>query len=204
MRIIDITRPLDSVAPWPGEEPFRKDIVRTHTEDGWEVSRLTLGAHLGTHLDAPAHLLPEGARLGEIGLGPLIGPALVLEGGNGDVIGPEALEGSKLERGLRVLLKTRNSERAGDSFDTHFAHPGPELARRLLEEGIALFGVDGPSVDSYTGEPVVHRLLFEAGVPILENLDLSGVEPGSYTLICLPLKIPTAEGSPCRAVLLAE
>lgn len=204
MTIIDITRPLDTVAPWPGEVGFRRELTKTHAADGWEVARLTLGSHLGTHLDAPAHLLTDGARLGELGLEPFFGPAVVVDCAEARVVGPGVLDGVELRPGDRVLLKTLNSRRDAATFRRDFAHPAPELVERLLGLPVALLGVDGPSVDAFEGEPVVHRLLFTAGLPALENVDLSRVAPGRYTLVCLPPSIPAAEGSPCRAVLLRE
>jgi len=204
MKLIDITRPLDAVAPWPGEQPFRRELTRTHAVDGWEVARLTLGSHLGTHLDAPAHLLADGARLGELGLEPFIGPAVVVDCDDARVVGAGVLDGVELRPGERVLLKTRNSSRDAATFQRDFAYPSPELVERLLGLPLSLLGVDGPSVDGFEGEPVVHRMLFGAGVPALENVDLSLAAPGRYTLVCLPPAIPAAEGAPCRAVLLAE
>lgn len=204
MTIIDITRPLDTVAPWPGEAGFRRELTKTHAADGWEVARLTLGSHLGTHLDAPAHLLPAGARLGGIGLEPLIGPAVVVDCGDARAVGPRVLDGVELRPGDRVLLKTRNSSRDALAFNEDYSYPTPALVERLLALPLSLLGVDGPSVDAFSGEPAVHRLLFTAGLPALENVDLSRVTPGRYTLVCLPPSIPGAEGSPCRAVLLLE
>ncbi|MBD3371727.1 MAG: cyclase family protein [Candidatus Coatesbacteria bacterium] len=204
MTVIDITRPLDAVAPWPGEQGFHRELTRTHAVDGWEVARLTLGSHLGTHLDAPAHLLPAGARLGEFGLDPFVGPAVVVDCAEARAVGPRVLDGVELLPGDRVLLKTRNSFRDAVTFNEDFCHPTPALAERLLSLPLSLLGVDGPSVDSFSGEPAVHRLLFTAGLPALENVDLSRVTPGRYRLICLPLSIPAAEGSPCRAVLLRK
>jgi arylformamidase len=63
-------------------------------------------------------------------------------------------------------------------------------------------GIDYLSVGTYGkdgGE--THRILLEAGVWIIESLDLSGVAPGDYELICLPLKVLNSEGAPARAVL---
>lgn len=204
MTIIDITRPLDTVAPWPGEQAFRRQLSKTHAADGWEVAGLTTGSHTGTHVDAPAHLLPAGARLGELGLDPFIGSAVVVDCGEKAPVGASVLDGVELRPGDRVLLKTVNSHRDAASFQRDFTYPSPELVERLLELPLSLLGVDGPSVDGFNGEPAVHRLLFSAGLPVLENIDLSRATPGRYRLICLPLAIPGAEGAPCRAVLLAE
>jgi len=201
MRVIDITRPLDSASPWPGERGLERALTKTHARDGWETSELSLCAHLGTHVDAPAHLFPDGKRLGQLSLDPFVGPALVVDCGDARVIGriPSA---NGIKSGDRVLLKTLNSARREGGFFEDFCYPTEDAVRALVERGISLLGVDGPSVDGFEKEPVVHRLLFERNIPALEGLDLSVAAPGRYTLVCLPLKIEGAEGAPCRAVLL--
>jgi arylformamidase len=202
MRIVDITRPLEGAAPWPGERGLERTLTKTHARDGWETSQISLCAHLGTHVDAPAHLFPDGKRLGQLSLDPFVGPALVVDCGDARVVGPELIPMNEVEPGDRVLLKTANSSRRGGGFHEDFCYPAGDAVRPLALRGIVLLGVDGPSVDGFEGEPVVHRLLFERGIPALEGLDLSGAAAGRYTLVCLPLKVDSAEGAPCRAVLL--
>ncbi len=153
-------------------------------------------------MDAPAHLFPNGRRLGELSLDPFVGPALVVDCGDARVIGPEDLPIEKIQPGDRVLIKTANSARRDGGFYQDFCYPTGDAVRPLVERGIVLLGVDGPSVDGFEVEPAVHRLLFEKNIPALEGLDLSGAAPGRYTLVCLPLKVESAEGAPCRAVLL--
>ncbi len=202
MTIIDITRPLERAVPWPGESGFEYRLTKTHQRDGWEVAELRLGSHLGTHVDAPAHLLPDGKRLGQLTLDPFIGPTLVVDCGDARVISAEIFSRNKINPGDRVLLKTLNSVRPHGVFYEDFIYPDESTARLLVDKGISLLGVDGPSVDGFEKEPVVHRLLFNDGIPVLEGLDLGGVEAGRYALVCLPLRIEEAEGAPCRAVLL--
>jgi arylformamidase len=202
MRVIDITRSLEGAVPWPGERGLERTLTKTHARDGWETSELSLCGHLGTHVDAPAHLFPDGKRLGGLPLDLFIGPALVVDCGEARVIGAEIFPIDEIKPGDRVLLKTLNSARKSEAFREDYAYPDGAAARLFVERGISLLGVDGPSVDGFEGEPVVHRLLFERNIPALEGLDLSGVAPGRYTLVCLPLRIEGADGAPCRAVLL--
>jgi arylformamidase len=203
MRVIDITRPLDDAAPWPGERGLERALTKTHACDGWETSELFLCSHLGTHVDAPAHLFPDGKRLGQLTLDPFVGPALVVDCGDGRVI-DHILPTDEIKPGDRVLIKTANSARRDGGFYKDFCYPTGDAVRPLLERGISLLGVDGPSVDGFEVEPVVHRLLFAGNIPALEGLDLSDAAPGRYILVCLPLKIESTEGAPCRAVLLAD
>ncbi|MCK4594424.1 cyclase family protein [bacterium] len=202
MRVLDISRPLEEAVPWPGEGGLERRLTKTHLRDGWETAELRLGSHLGTHVDAPAHLLPDGKRLGELPLDLFIGPALVIDCGNEQIVNGKLLGAAEINPGDRVLLKTLNSVRSTDVFFEDFVYPDESAARVLIGRGISLLGVDGPSVDGFSTEPVAHQLLFSKGIPILEGLDLGGVEAGRYTLVCLPLRIEEAEGAPCRAVLL--
>jgi arylformamidase len=74
-----------------------------------------------------------------------------------------------------------------------------------VRQGIRLIGVDFLSVEQKgaEGHPV-HHILLENGVVVVEGLDLGDVEPGPYTLACLPLKIVDGDGGPARAMLISE
>ena len=74
-------------------------------------------------------------------------------------------------------------------------------SRRLAEAGVRLLGTELLSVAQGEDTAPVHRLLLEAGVWLVESLDLSGVQPGRYRLTCLPLRVVGAEGAPARAIL---
>jgi arylformamidase len=105
----------------------------------------------------------------------------------------------------RLLIKSDNSElwrHPNPPFPEEFVCLAPEGARWVVERGISLVGVDFLSVEAQgaEGHPVHHALL-SAGVVIVEGLDLGEVDPGDYTLVCLPLKIADGDGAPARAVL---
>lgn len=168
--------------------------------DPANVTRLELGAHTGTHVDAPCHFIPGGAGASELPLDPFIGPCVVADATG--AAGP--LDGAFVESlalpadGERVLLKTPNSELwARDTFSRNFLRLDGDGARALLAHGVRLIGIDYLSV----GDPDAHRLLLERGVGVIEGLDLRAVEPGRYFLVCLPLKIAGSDGAPARAIL---
>ncbi len=100
-----------------------------------------------------------------------------------------------------MLLRTDNSDwiRTGPWTDRP-AHLTADGAQFLREAGAVLVGIDGLTVD-LPGQAGAHVALLEAGIVILETLDLSAVEAGEYELLCLPLKLAGADGAPARAVL---
>jgi arylformamidase len=105
----------------------------------------------------------------------------------------------------RILFKTcKVDDRTGDAALRACAGLTPDAADALVRAGVRLVGLDSASADppSARGFPA-HRRLLEAGVIILEDLDLSLVPPGAYELLCLPLKIRGGDGAPARVVLRA-
>lgn len=191
------------MAVWPGDPPFTRETVLSFAcGDEVEVSRLGLSSHAGTHVDAPAHFLASGPGVDQLALEAMVGPCLVVEALEHDVLGPEDLGSQVAER---ILFKTKNSlSPAEPAFDPGFVALGVPLARELLRRRVRLVGVDGPSVEPFSapGYPV-HHLLLGAGVVVLEGLDLSLVGPGRYWLWCLPLKVAGADGAPARVVLVS-
>jgi arylformamidase len=204
LRIIDISQPLSpATAVWPGDQPFTLDwTLRQDRGDSVNVSALTLSVHTGTHVDAGYHVLSAGARAAELPLEQFFGPAVVVDAVDLPVLDERVLERFDATRVSRVLFRTRKRIDPGE-FPLDFVAPTVELARRLVAAGIRLIGTDAPSMDAHDSKTLdAHRVFLEAGVAILENLVLSDVDPGDYTLVALPLKLIDADGSPVRAVLL--
>jgi arylformamidase len=182
----------------PGVEmTLAKSIERG---DPANVSRLVMGAHTGTHVDAPCHFLPGAAGASELPLDPFIGPCRVVDATSaaGD-IDAGVVEALDLPAGTdRVLLKTPGSRLWGrDAFTRDFIRLNGAGARALIERGVRLVGIDYLSV----GDPEAHVALLDRGIGVIEGLDLRAVEPGSYFLVCLPVRIEGADGAPARALL---
>lgn len=152
-----------------------------------------MSAHLGTHVDAPSHVVPEGAAVGSLPLALFIGRARVVDlPGRGEV-GPDALP-RRCFGTERLLLRT-----GGKAFLS------PLAALRLAERGALLVGTDAMSVDPEDAADLpVHRTLLSRGVVVLENLDLSKAVPGDYRLIALPLFLRELDASPVRAILIKD
>jgi arylformamidase len=181
---------------YPGDPTFSIERVMSLAGgDIANVSQMDLGVHTGTHVDAPRHFFDGAPAVEALDLGVLVGPAVVVEvTGPGD-IGPDAV----VEGIERLLFKTRNSGAwAEEGFYEDYASISPEAAARLVEAGVRLVGIDYLSV----GSVETHETLLRAGVIAVEGLDLREIEPGSYTLVCLPLKIEGSDGAPARAILI--
>ncbi|MBC7231436.1 MAG: cyclase family protein [Actinobacteria bacterium] len=203
---IDVTAAIYSGMPhWPGDEEVA--IERTQDlerGDPYNLSRASLGLHAGTHVDAPLHFLPRGAGVDDIALRNLVGPARVLEIMGTRAIGRAELEAHRIEESERILLKTDNSTRAWERepFREDYASLTLEAALFLAERRTLLAGIDYLSIAPPGKEAAeVHRVLLGAGVVILEGLVLSGVAPGVYELVCLPLRVARGDGAPARAIL---
>jgi arylformamidase len=196
------------LAPFPGNPPPAVvPILRRADGAAADVSELHIGTHTGTHVDAPSHLLDGGATADRLALEVLVGEAWVLDTRRGSGhVDALALRVSWPEgRVKRLLLRTRNSDHWGMAsapYPTDYVGVLPDAARLLVDRGVRLVGTDGLSIEPFDtpGRPT-HRLLLEAGVVIVEGLDLRDVEPARYTLVCLPLRLLGADGSPARAIL---
>ena len=190
---------------WPGDPPVRIDRV-SDMDKGKEanLSQINMSVHSGTHMDAPLHFLKDGKSIDEVPISTLIGPARVIEITEPDVIHAEILASAGLAPGERILFKTRNSSInwPDQGFLPDFVHLSAEAAGYLAEAGVLMVGVDYLSVSGYgKNEAQVHQNLLGAGIWVIEGLHLGAVTPGSYEMICLPMKLAGCEGAPARAVL---
>jgi len=191
---------------WPGDPTVL--ITKTSDLDHGDpatVSRLSMGSHTGTHMDAPCHFIRGGKGLDDMPLETTVGPARVIAIRHSQVIMAEELRQHRIRRGERLLFKTKNSTQCWttDRFIKDFVSLSPEAARFLVQRRVRMVGVDYLSVGSYRERNgiEVHRILLAAGIWILEGLNLSSVSPGMYELLCLPLKIFRSDGAPARAIV---
>ncbi len=192
---------------WPDNPAI--ELVRTMDMakgDAANVSRLSLGVHSGTHVDAPVHFLADGAGVDGIPIDSLLGEARVVEVVDGQSIAAAQLRAVDPRPGERLLLKTRNSARCwkADRFFPDFVFLSLEGAALLAERRVRTVGIDYLSIAGMEEGVPTHRVLLEQGVCIIEGLDLSSVQPGSYELICLPLRRAGADGAPARVILRAR
>jgi arylformamidase len=206
--MIDISLPLHHRQPaWPDSTGFSLHWVkRIDRGDPMNNSQVSFDVHFGTHIDVPYHFIDnEGLTVDKVPLDALIGPCNVIH--LPDVKEVTAEELSKVTVDInteRLLIRTDNSRlwKAGISeFRLDYTAVSSDAARWITRQGIRLVGIDYLSIGNMESGRDVHRILLDAGVVVLEGLDLSRVPTGRYELLCLPLNIVGAEGAPARAIL---
>ena len=208
MKLYDVSVLVHEGMPtWPGDPGLQIKLASSIASgDAANVTRLDMGAHTGTHFDAPFHFERGGYGIDRLPLDVLIGPCRVFDlTGIPAHIDRSALEQCDLRGVTRALFKTRNSRRwARDDheFDRAFVGVVANGAEYLLERNVRLVGVDYLSVEPFgSKEHPVHHLLLRAEVVIVEGLNLSDVPAGDYELIALPVKLKGVDGAPARVVL---
>lgn len=206
MTYYDISVPLRPGMPiWPGNPPI--ETTRHLSIERGDVANATVlrtDVHCGTHVDAPEHFVAGGARIDEIDLDPLLGPAVVVDAGDADRVDAGLLDAAPIPHGTtRLLIRTSDSGgwASEPAFREDFVALTADASQWVVDRGIRLIGIDYLSVQRFEDGPATHQILLRAGVLILEGIDLGAVAPGPYELICLPVKLAGGEAAPARAIL---
>jgi kynurenine formamidase len=218
VRVIDLSIPIDAATPfYPGDPEPRVSPVASAARPGFNVGRLELGTHSGTHCDAPYHFLETGLRIHELPLERFVGPGVLV-----DLVGIEAREPigwdllapheGELEPSAIVLLFTGWASRR--HHPTYFDHPylDGDACARLLSLGVRTVGIDALSLDETPGDGpdrvafACHEAIARAGGVIVENLTNLGALRGHERPLVsvLPLSVPGADAAPTRAVALLD
>ena len=202
-RLWDISPKVSVHSPvFPGDTPFQV-LWNERINDGGvaNISTIHMSAHVGAHVDAPMHLDSGAVDVSVLRLERFIGRCRVIDLSASDRTDPMTEE--ELAAGCyaeRVLVKTRKA--LPKTWTNVFRPIEPEAVRMLRESGVVLIGLDTPSIDPADSVLLPsHRVALQAGISLIENLDLTEVEAGEYELIALPLKLEGVEASPVRAIL---
>ncbi|MHC5034105.1 MAG: cyclase family protein [Planctomycetota bacterium] len=206
MGIYDVTVTLREGMPvYPGDADFRLEVLSAIADGGsCNLSALHVGAHCGTHIDAPNHMVDGRQTVDGIEPSILVGPATVVAIENPQKITLDELEQYEWDGVERALFKTANSGKLGqlDEFIEDYVYMEASAAEFLAGQGLVLVGVDYLSVDpvDWAGDRA-HMPLLEAGIILVEGLDLSEVPPGQYEMFCGALKVRDGDGAPARVLL---
>ncbi len=197
---IDVSRPLSPrTSVWPGD---RSLDLRQRNIDDLLVTEFSTTCHVGTHVDSPLHLDPDGIAVHEIPLGRFIGPAEVVR----LPVGCAAARPGDMPLGWvpscsKVLLRS-DSQAVDAPIVDGFSGTSAELVHWLADHGVSTLGIDTPSVDVFSSTDLeAHRALVEREMTWIEGLHLDGVEAGFYMLVALPISLRMTEAAPVRAVL---
>ncbi len=190
---------------WPGDPAlFFERTMDQNKGDVCTVTRVAMGAHTGTHMDAPLHFVPNAGTMEQMPIDATVGPARVIAIQDRTAIHRAELEPYAIQKGERILFRTANSEKDWQNlpFNEDFVYIARDGAEYLAECGVRSVGVDYLSVGGFRQDSVeTHVALLGNGIWVMEGLRLAEVEPGDYELVCLPLKWVGCEGAPARAIL---
>ena len=202
---IDLTVGIrNEMVHYPGNPGVElRQTQRLDRGDPATVSQLSLGVHTGTHVDAPVHFIQGASGVDECSIDAMIGPARVIEVLGKETCTAQDLAAHDIRAGERLLLRTNNSTHVWkvDDFVEDYAYLDTSAARMLAERRVQMVGIDYLSIGRGKDGPEVHRILLSAGVVIVEGLDLSRVDAGSYDVVCLPIKILGGDGAPARVAV---
>ena len=195
MKIIDISQELLSCNVYPGDPLPEAEKLRSMDQgEMYNLSKVSMCAHNGTHVDAPSHFIQNGKNIDDISLDSVVGCCFVAKH-CGNVTAEDALHilerARSLGAGERILI-------SGDVTVTE------DAAEVFAKSGIKLLGNEGQTIGPQDAPMKVHQILLGADVVLLEGIVLSGVSEGKYFLSAAPVNISGFEGSPCRAYLLKD
>ena len=217
MRLIDITCPFEE-GMWRYGPEFPQYAVEAATnieEEGFAVQKVTISTHMGTHFDAPGHLLAGASLADTIPLDLFVGPATLIRLGP---VGPlEMVSKEKLEDAAKALcpgdiavVETGWSTHLyDDNYVSETPHLSVEAARWLVERGIKCFVWDAPMfmdprVDMTQGaapDELPDTIILRANIPMIAPVqNLSEISSDRFWFTGFPMKLKGADGSPTRCV----
>lgn len=196
MKIYDISQEVFGCQVYPGDPTPKKGVISSMEKGGlYNLTAFSMCAHNGTHIDAPFHFIKDGKTVDSVSLDTFIGMAYVAEY-NGIVSADDATE-------ILEKAKKQNSEAAKRILIKGDAEVSAEAAKVFAESNILLLGNESQTVGPENAPMEVHLILLGAGAVLLEGIRLAEVSEGVYFLNAAPLNLSGADGSPCRAILIA-
>jgi arylformamidase len=204
MKIYDISMTIHKEMPVyknnPNKLPHLENTANYETGGHYE-SKITMDLHTGTHIDAPLHMIKDGAKMDIYSIEDYVTEAKVIDLTHvEEQITKEDLLNQGIKKGDFILLKTRNS--FTEAFDFNFVFLEKSGANYLKELGIKGVGTDALGIERSQPNHETHQTLLSNKIMIVEGLRLKDINPGVYTLVILPLKILNAEAAPARAILI--
>lgn len=200
-KIHDLTRTIDpGMQVYPGDPEPKLEPRSTIESDGARVTKITLGSHTGTHVDARSHFLPKGSGVDGEPLDKFVGEAVIIDASDrqGEGITAKDLDRHKVKRNDIMLFYTGTGDRRTD-----FTYLEVPAAEWIVKHAARCVGIDTLSVEKYGRKDApVHKMLLANNTGIVENLtNLKQFVGKRLFFACLPLPLKGVDGSPARAVL---
>ena len=198
--IVDLSHTINSQTPvYPGDPAVEIVASGDIAKDGFMDHKVTFGTHVGTHVDAPAHMIAGGKKLTDIPLETFMSQAICIDATKGFDL--QVLQSSPLQPGMTVLFYTGASEYFTDEkYWSEYKVLDQACIDVLVQKQVRMIGVDTGSVDNVEEFPV-HKALLGAGILIIENLapTVKQLVGKQFELIALPLKLEF-DGAPARVI----
>ena len=197
MRLYDISQEVFSCQVYPGDPtPEKQTLSAMEKGDLYNLTAFHMCAHNGTHIDAPFHFIKDGKTVDAVDLEACIGMAYVVE-----------YQGVVTRDDAEAMLKrarTESPEAAKRLLIKGDAEVSEEAASVFASSGVLLLGNESQTVGPQEAPMRVHQMLLGADVILLEGIRLTTVPAGVYFLNAAPINLAGADGSPCRAILIAK
>ncbi|HLD25011.1 MAG TPA: cyclase family protein [Patescibacteria group bacterium] len=206
MKYVDLTYAIvDNMPVFPGDPPMSLKQVASIKERGYTDHQLTTAMHVGTHIDAPLHMIEGGARIDEIAADRFIGSGILIDARGKEMIDESFLYGKTLTHDSVVLICTGTDKKYRTPlYDTQYPTITESFAQKLADAKVKILGIDFINPDKDDSFPI-HKILLSRQVLIIENLtnidSLIGVN--SFDVIAFPMKLH-AEAAPVRVVAMVK
>lgn len=197
MKIYDISQEVFSCKVYPGD-PAPEKVTVCSMDNGalYNLTKFSMCAHNGTHIDAPSHFIKNGGNVDDLPLEKTVGKCYVAE----------VFEDIDKEGAQSIILRARSTD--PESAKRIIIKGGgvvtAEAAKVFAENGVDLVGVESQSVGPVEAPMEVHLILLGAKTVLLEGLTLQDVEEGEYFLFAAPINLGGCEGAPVRAILMGD
>lgn len=206
--VVDLSHEInENMTVYMGSEKPKLEEVYTMDEHSFRERKLTLFSHIGTHMDAPAHMIKDGKFLDDYEIDKFIGKAFIADCKN---FKSEYIDMNDLKlyedklKAIDFFIINTNSYKnfSNDNYYLDFPTLTKEAANYLLEFKLKGIGIDTLSIDKLSSKDYyLHNIFLKNEILIIENLNnLDLLENQIFTLNVFPLKLKKADGSPIRAV----
>ena len=201
MKYIDLTHTFNSQTPvFPGDPAPKLVQSATVAKDGFSHYDVSTGMHVGTHMDAPGHMVQGGKFLHEYPAAKFFGRGVIIDARGKTIADAELLSGVEIKKGDIVLVCFGwSTEFETEEYYKNYPEISEGFANKLGELGVSIIGLDSPSPDR--APYVVHKILFKTDILIIENLANLELLIGQkdFEVTALPIKFE-ADAAQCRVV----